>query len=452
MHASKHANARTHKSEHACMPISIGSMGPRGPQGFQGFPGMPARPRGPPVIIKMPGKLQMQVQVVTPHNLWKPVPAGQPTASDAAVEAACGCACGSEARPCGTEPVVDGVTEVTETHSCRCDPTAPELAAGVGGIGGVTKADLAQAVDKIVSAEAKSLGLSGAGSTVSLGQDPSVAEWCADDAAWKGPYGDPCSAYRVGGDRNFWCEWDGANAPNACPYSCGSCTLKMKAQFLAKTSAVARRHGRAEVEQTALPAAAMRAKTAPVSTLARAATAQKASAQMLVQETAEASKSRAALAQEVAQLKQRLNAIAAATGYDVKHGGRGKKVGLTGSAAAADMHNFFSEMSAAHGSSEGATRVIATSRDASRQLGEYFNSLPTGEVKHTPGHEKEEALPEGALKMSAYDKAYVSDVERTYGTAAAQEVVNAERDGRKALLTRKVGQGALPPLSFLWDA
>ncbi|MGB1607002.1 MAG: hypothetical protein ACPIOQ_80495, partial [Promethearchaeia archaeon] len=93
-----------------------------------------------------------------------------------------------------------------------------------------------------------------------------------------------------------------------------------------------------------------------------------------------------------------------------------------------------------------------TSGDASRQLGEYFNSLPTGEVKRTPGHEKEEALPEGALKMSAYDKEYVSDVERTYGTAAAQEVVNAERDGRKALLTRKVGQGALPPLSFLWDA
>jgi len=27
---------------------------------------------------------------------------------------------------------------------------------------------------------------------------------------WRGPYGDACKAYRTGGDRSFWCKWDGA--------------------------------------------------------------------------------------------------------------------------------------------------------------------------------------------------------------------------------------------------
>ena len=29
----------------------------------------------------------------------------------------------------------------------------------------------------------------------------------------------------TGGDRAFWCEWDGAGADNACPRSCGTCSL-----------------------------------------------------------------------------------------------------------------------------------------------------------------------------------------------------------------------------------
>jgi len=32
--------------------------------------------------------------------------------------------------------------------------------------------------------------------------------------------------HHAGGDRQFWCEWDGAGANNACPRSCGSCSWR----------------------------------------------------------------------------------------------------------------------------------------------------------------------------------------------------------------------------------
>jgi hypothetical protein len=48
--------------------------------------------------------------------------------------------------------------------------------------------------------------------------------WCWDNPNWRGPFGDPCVEYAVGGDRNFWCDWDGAQAMNACPRSCGTCS------------------------------------------------------------------------------------------------------------------------------------------------------------------------------------------------------------------------------------
>jgi len=91
-------------------------------------------------------------------------------------------------------------------------------------------------------------------------------EWCRDNPRWHGPFGDPCVAYatgnlalaaagfvfhftqpfksfintvlmhhacvtsrithHAGGDRQFWCEWDGAGANNACPRSCGSCSWR----------------------------------------------------------------------------------------------------------------------------------------------------------------------------------------------------------------------------------
>ena len=50
--------------------------------------------------------------------------------------------------------------------------------------------------------------------------------WCYDNPQWHGPFGDPCVAYATGGDRQFWCEWDGAGADNACPRSCGTCSWR----------------------------------------------------------------------------------------------------------------------------------------------------------------------------------------------------------------------------------
>lgn len=50
------------------------------------------------------------------------------------------------------------------------------------------------------------------------------SRYCADNSNWRGPFGDPCVSYAVGGDRQFWCEWDGASAGNACPRACGTCS------------------------------------------------------------------------------------------------------------------------------------------------------------------------------------------------------------------------------------
>lgn len=55
-------------------------------------------------------------------------------------------------------------------------------------------------------------------------------DWCFDNPQWHGPFGDPCVAYATGGDRQFWCEWDGAGADNACPRSCGTCPWRSYAK------------------------------------------------------------------------------------------------------------------------------------------------------------------------------------------------------------------------------
>lgn len=125
---------------------------------MEGFPGMPARPRGPPVIIKMPEKMEMQVSVVAPHNLWRPTDHPQSQAAPASAETPCDCGCGNEVEPCSIPLEVNGATEITAKYPCHCDLSRQQLAGG-GGERAVTKEDLEAAVEKIVSAEAKSLGL-----------------------------------------------------------------------------------------------------------------------------------------------------------------------------------------------------------------------------------------------------------------------------------------------------
>jgi len=166
-------------------------------------------------------------------------------------------------------------------------------------------------------------------------------------------------------------------------------------------------------------------------------------AQMLSQDTAKAKLSRTALVQEVSALKDRLTAIAKATGYNMQHQGAASNSGLSGKAAANDLHNFYSKLTTSHGASDGTTRVITNSRDADRKLGEYFNSLPTGIEEGRGGGDVGEALPKGAQNSSAYNKEYVADVEKTYGKMAATNVVQAQKEGRTAHLSRKQGQGTL---------
>ena len=163
---------------------------------------------------------------------------------------------------------------------------------------------------------------------------------------------------------------------------------------------------------------------------------------MLAQETASAKVSRRALVQEVAQLKQRLTAIAAATGYKLAHDGSKGRAGMSGKAAGKDMANFWAEVTAKHGSSDGSTRVINSSRTAKQQLGDFFNSLPTG-IKNSAGDEaKTSTLPKDAKTMSAYDKEYVAAVDKKYGHEAAEQVVAAAREGRRARRTRRLAQGS----------
>lgn len=246
------------------------------------------------------------------------------------------------------------------------------------------------------------------------------------------------------------CEWDGADTPEACPYSCGTCTLKMKAQYLAAHAApVLTAHQRqAAQQQQAQQQAQQPHPSATVMSSISAAAAQSgvkgAPAQMLAEDTTAAKKSRIALEKEVAALKGRLTAIAKATGYNLKHGG-GKSGGpaLSSKAAAQDLDSFYGKLTATHGSSEGSTRVINTSRDARRKLGEFFDSLPTG--KRTK-RALAPRLPRGARTMSAYDKEYVRDVEKTYGKHAAQQVVVAAQDGSKAYRDRKQGRGSASTL------
>jgi hypothetical protein len=334
---------------------------------------------------------------------------------------------------------------------------------------------------------------------VSLAQDASLAQWCQDSPLWKGPYGDKCTAYRVGGDRNFWsltpscssfpslsfssrtlsryrlpplalahahggwqgtgdscviyqgvngcrCEWDGADSPAACPYSCGTCTLKMKAQYMAANAKpeLAQRQSQA-IHQAQHPHSRA---TAMASTWAGAQSRQhrvkEAPAQMLAQDTRAAKKSRIALEKEVAALKGRLTAIAKATGYNLKHGG-GKSGGaaMSSKAAAQDLDSFYGKLTSTRGSSDGTTRVINTSRDARRKLGEFFDSLPTGK---RPKRALAPRLPKGARTMSAYTKEYVGDVQKTYGKLAAQQLVLAAQDGTKAYHDRKQGRGSASSL------
>jgi hypothetical protein len=63
---------------------------------------------------------------------------------------------------------------------------------------------------------------------------------CVDNPRWRSPIGDDCAKYGYGGDRSFWCSWDGASRLDACPASCGTCTRGMLKSSVEAEKAVER--------------------------------------------------------------------------------------------------------------------------------------------------------------------------------------------------------------------
>jgi hypothetical protein len=63
---------------------------------------------------------------------------------------------------------------------------------------------------------------------------------CVDNPRWRSPIGDDCGKYGYGGDRSFWCSWDGASRLDACPASCGTCTRGMLKSSVEAEKAVER--------------------------------------------------------------------------------------------------------------------------------------------------------------------------------------------------------------------
>lgn len=61
---------------------------------------------------------------------------------------------------------------------------------------------------------------------------------CTNNPHWRNPFGEDCVKYAYGGDRNFWCEWDGASRLDACPAACGTCTVGMLRESMKDEKAV----------------------------------------------------------------------------------------------------------------------------------------------------------------------------------------------------------------------
>jgi hypothetical protein len=186
-------------------------------QGFEGLPGQPGRPGGRPIELEIPSHMQMDVQVTT------------------VATPSCGpCGCG---QPCAQQATA-GCTSCQKQQN-----SAGQQLATTGKY--ATKQDLEAAVKKIEQAETQDAH-SKASKDAGAQEDPQArtqaTAWpnCVDSGTWRGPYGDACTAYEHGGDRAFWCKWDGADAVHACPRACGTCGMYWKAddenQMLAQES------------------------------------------------------------------------------------------------------------------------------------------------------------------------------------------------------------------------
>jgi len=394
----------------------MGPMGPIGPQGFQGFPGMPARPRGPPVIVKLPAHMQMEVSVQMPEQQAQAPPAPQAPS--------CDCGCG-EAEPCS-----QGIINLKQKCDCKGEQQQQQQQQQQQDQKFVSVQDLKEAVHQIVEEEQQLAGASAAPKAVkTMKRYPS----CSDNPTWRGPYGDSCEAYRVGGDRNFWCEWDGAANFDACPHSCQTCGSEGE-DFKSQA------HGGLKVGEKKQ----MLAQESPNSPMERRV-------------------SRKQLAKNVALLKQRLINIAKATGYELEQKEReGKKNGssFSSSRASRDMHRFYSRTSR---SRKGEGSRTMSGQEASRDISSWFNKLEKKESSNsqlvaksrtfsTPTEEKEEEKQRERdrkedSKLNDRTRKYIANLQKAYGAPAADEVRRAVRSGQKALSSRRYGRESGRPAS-----
>jgi hypothetical protein len=150
------------------------------------------------------------------------------------------------ATPCGCGQDCECSEECNEQDGENCKPCekqkdgAGQQLSSTKGL--ATKQDLDAAVQKIEQVEAKRESETKTDSTQSASDAHTQATafpYCENSGSWRGPYGDACTAYEHGGDRAFWCKWDGADAKNACPRACGTCGAYWKSednQMLAQES------------------------------------------------------------------------------------------------------------------------------------------------------------------------------------------------------------------------
>lgn len=377
----------------------MGPMGPRGPQGMQGFPGAPARPTGPPIQIQMPRHMDMEVEVKAPNMMAAQHKEETPVMNPCGVDF-------YQYDTCG-----DGGCDQYQTQPatpCGGGKTGQVLAAKKGAVGAakfVTHKELESAVDQIIAAQKQMLGehAQPAAPREALAE----AKWCFDNSTWQGPYGDSCTSYRAGGDRNFWCDWDGASGASACPKSCGSCSLQMKAQYLAAHPLL----GGGSVEGDQRP-------------------------EMLAQAPRQASKQ---LTADVANLKQRLIGIAKATGLELEQKtGGGPPAGLTSKTAASDMHSFWDKF----GEKQTGKRWM-TSSEANDKLSSWFNTLNGGAAPKPDDQEQKKVLEAkrkeqvDLSKFSPKRREYLEDVRKTYGASAERQVERVIAKGQQAKAERK---------------
>ena len=295
--------------------------------------------------------------------------------------------------------------------------TAKVLAPGAGA-SLLTKADLNQFVDQTLKREravvagtsnrerasipASSRGGEGkaAAGTTGLAHHPTWYdtqhhnEWCFDNPQFHGPFGDPCVAYATGGDRQFWCEWDGAGADNACPRSCGTCSWRSYTKDVTtrrREEHLLHEHfdPQEAPSQTSVSPGVQQRKMSPSSEKRELGPAEP-------KRTAQRRSMTGALLKEVSEMKDRLMQVAKATRAVAKEVAlsRTSNHHLSSGQASADLANFYSAAK-----KKVVKRTDESDSSALNDLLDFFDQEPGGSAA---AHSKDSQL--AALRAKVVGK------------------------------------------------